>query len=97
MRRLSLRSLPLVWKRGAILVVVFAIGAVFDRYVMPWLARDVGVWELRGLKGQGCKGPWEATMIRFGRGIGQVDGAYDIPCGRISTVADTAALFCKCD
>lgn len=97
MRRLSLRNLPPAWKRVTILAAVFVTGALFDRYMMPWLARDVGVWELHGGKEQGCKGTWGATIIRLGRGMGQVDGTYDIPCGKISTVSDTAALFCKCD
>jgi hypothetical protein len=96
MWRLSLRRFPSVWK-AAILVAAFALGALFDNYVKPWVRRDVGVWTLRGKKGEGCKGDWGMTMIMFGRPMGQGIGVYEIPCDEFSDQSDTSALLCDCD
>src|SRR5689334_21876029 len=97
MRRPSLRNLPpVVWK-ATVLIAVFAMGALFDNYVKPWVRRDVGVWTIRGKKGEGCKGDWGATMILFGTPMGQADVAYDIPCGEFGDQSDTSALLCHCD
>lgn len=79
------------------MAAVFTMGALFDNYVMPFLSRDVGVWVIKGVKGRGCQGSWGATLIRFGRGIGQVDGYYKFPCDEFSIASETVALRCECE
>lgn len=96
MRRPSLKNLtPALWK-VLVLLAVFALGALFESYLRPWIRRDVGVWVIRGVSGEGCKGDWGATLILFGKPKGQADGAYAIPCGEISSQSDTTALLCDC-
>lgn len=96
MRRPSLKNLPPGWRKAIILAAVFALGTLFDRHVIPLLARDVGVWTIKGEKGRGCEGSWGATLLRFGRHYGHVDGAYKFPCGEFTFASDTAALYCDC-
>ena len=96
MRRPSLRNLPLTLWKVLALLAVFALGALFDRHLMPWIRRDVGVWVIHGVKGDGCKGDWGSTPVLFGRPMGQGDGFYAIPCGEISSLSDTTALLCDC-
>ena len=76
---------------------MFVLGALFDRVVLPSIARDVGVWTIKGVKDRGCEGRWGATMLRFGQHYGQVDGAYRIACGEFSHTSRTTALLCQCD
>lgn len=97
MWRPSLRSLSPKWWKSLALIALFTLGALFNNYVMPWLARDIDVWVIQGVKGQGCKGSWGSTKVRFGQGIGQTDGVYDIPCDKLSVTSDTTALRCNCD
>jgi hypothetical protein len=78
MRRPSLNSLPPRWRKGILLAAIFVMGALFDNYlldsyVFPFLSRDVWVWTIKGVKERGCTGDSGATLIRFGRGIGQSD------------------------
>jgi len=96
MRRPSLRNLPpVVWK-AAMLIAAFVLGALFNSYAMPWIRRDVDVWVIPGVKGKGCRGEWGSTPVMFGRPMGQADGFYEIPCGEFSYQSDTSALMCDC-
>ena len=96
MWRSPMKNLPRAWRNVIVLAGVFALGVLFDRYAIPFLSRDVGVWVIQGVEGRGCEGSWGATLIRFGKPSGQSDGVYKIPCGEISPASDTAALLCKC-
>ena len=97
MWRPSLKKLPSLWREAIVLAAVFSLGALFDSLVLPSISRDVGVWTIKGVKGRGCEGRWGATMLRFGRHYGQVDGAYQIACGELSHTSETTALLCQCD
>jgi hypothetical protein len=91
-----MKNLPRVLRTVAVLAGAFALGMLFNRDVIPFLSRDVKVWVIQGEEGRGCAGLWGATMIRFGQGMGQSDGAYQIPCDKVSFKSDTFALLCKC-
>ena len=96
MWRPSLKSLPPIWGKVAILIAVFVLGALFNQYLMPWISRDVDVYEIRGVKGAGCTGFWGATFVRFGGPRGQSDGIYEVPCGEFVVPSDTVQLHCSC-
>jgi hypothetical protein len=85
------------WRLLAVVASAFVLGILFERLARPWLARDVDVWVIHGKVGEGCKGSWGSTKIRFGRGIGHTDGIYEIPCEELSPASETAALVCHCE
>ncbi len=91
-----MKSLPRAWWAAVVLAVVFALGVLFDRYVIPFLSRDVWVLGIHGVEGRGCEGSMGATMLRFGKAMGQSDGVYKIPCDKISPTSETVALLCEC-
>src|SRR5512140_2632203 len=96
MWRSSMKILPRAWWTVVVLVGVFALGVLFDRYVAPFLSRDVGVWTIQGVGGRGCEGYAKATLFRFGKPVEDTHGVYKIPCDDISIASETAALLCEC-
>lgn len=84
------------WKLLVVIVITFVLGILFEQHARPWIANDVDVWVIDGKPGQGCKGEWGSTKIRFGQGIGQTDGIYDIPCDQLSRTSESTALVCAC-
>lgn len=96
MRRFSLRNAPPALRKAALLIAVFVLGALFNRYAMLWIYRDIDVWVIHGTKSEGCKGAWGATMVRFGRPMGQADGVYALTCGEFGIASDTAQILCDC-
>src|SRR5688572_17234095 len=97
MRRPSLKNFSPVWGKVIVLATVFAAGALFDKYVIPHLYRDILVYGIKGVKGRGCEGGSGATLIRFGMGPGQASGYYKFPCDEFSFASETVALHCECE
>ena len=91
-----MKSLPRPWWVVVVLVGVFALGVLFDRYVMPFLSRDVWVWGIQGVEGRGCEVSTQATLFRFGSPLDWTNGVYKIPCHKIGVASETAALLCRC-
>jgi hypothetical protein len=91
-----MKNLLRVLRTVAVLAGIFALGVLFNRSVIPFFSHDVKVWVIPGVEGRGCHGLLGGTMIRFGRGMGQADGVYDMPCDDIAFESETFALVCKC-
>lgn len=91
-----MKSLPRPWWAVIVLVGVFVLGVLLDRYAMPFLSRDVGVWVIQGVPGRGCEGATRAASFRFGRPVDDTHGVYKIPCDDFGFASETAALMCQC-
>ncbi len=91
-----MKSLPRAWWTVVVLVGVFAVGVLFDRYVMPFLSRDVWVWVIPGVDGRGCEVSTQSTLFRFGWAVDGTNGVYKISCDDFGFASETAALMCRC-
>jgi hypothetical protein len=91
-----MKSLPRAWWAVVVLIGVFALGVLFDRYLMPFLSRDVWVWAIHGVEGRGCEGSTAATSFRLGTPVDRTNGVYKITCDGIGFASETAGLVCEC-
>ena len=86
-----------LWRwRVAVVAVVFVLGAVFGRFVLPLLYRDHVVMVIHGSRPGGCHGGMGVTPVRFGWYGGTGDGVYHRECGERSREADNLELQCDC-
>ena len=91
-----MKSLPRTWWTIVVLVGVFAMGVLCDKYVMPFLSRDVWVWTIQGVERRGCEGSADTTSFQFDWPSEKTHGVYKISCDEISVATETVALLCEC-
>ncbi len=91
-----MKNLPRAWWTVTVLVGIFALGVLLDRYLAPFISRDVLVWVIHGVEGRGCEVSTHATSFRFGNPVDWTDEVYKIPCHDLGVATETAALHCDC-
>jgi hypothetical protein len=72
------------------------LGALIDRFALPFMSRDVAVMYIQGTKGKGCEGFAGTTYLRLGRPYGQADGQYQLTCGEWVMPVPEVQLYCDC-
>lgn len=84
------------WEVMFFLVIVFAAGTAFGRFVIPLLFRDHFVLVIHGSEPEGCLGDASFSPVRFGRQGESSAGSYHIECDERLHPSYNRDLLCDC-